>query len=202
MKTHRADVQSVELDPRWMTYRELLLGCGHSRSKRVCPPNTLTRFLHVTTLDMVAECKPDVLFDLQDSWQGDAIPLPNGDDTPDNYYDEIHAYEVLEHIGEQGRVEGFFQEFHEYWRILKPNGYLCATCPWWQSIWAWGDPGHRRIISPATLVFLDAEEYKAQLGKTPMSDYRELLRDTNFKVVHLARESSDNFRFILQAIKQ
>lgn len=174
-------------------YRELLLGCGHSRQKKICPPLRDTNFLNLTTLDVNATCDPDVLFDLNRLGLSD---LPFASD----YFNEIHAYEVLEHLGEQGDVDRLFSEFHEYWRVLKPGGYFCATVPWWQSIWAWGDPGHTRVLSPATLVFLDQAQYAAQLGKTPMSDYREMLGETNFRAIS-GNHQGDLFVFVLQAIK-
>lgn len=132
--------------------------------------------------------------DLNDLHHGNGFPLP------DSSIDEIHAYEILEHLGHQGDVHAFFAEFWEYWRVLKPNGYFCATVPWYESMWAWGDPGHTRIITPGTLVFLDPVEYQSQLGKTPMTDYRHLLGCINFRRV-LARRVGENFQFVLQAIK-
>jgi SAM-dependent methyltransferase len=60
----------------------------------------------------------------------------------DNTFDEIHAYEVLEHIGKQGDWMRILREWSEWWRILKPGGHLYASSPLWSSEWAWGDPGH------------------------------------------------------------
>lgn len=117
----------------------------------------------------------------------------------DNLYDEIHAYEVLEHIGQQGDYNTFFAQFTELHRILKPNSYVFATCPAWHSMWAWGDPSHSRIINAGTLAFLSQAEYEKQVGVTPMSDFRYLYR-ADFRTV-MAEETADTFLFILQAIK-
>jgi DNA modification methylase len=87
-------------------------------------------------------------------------------------FDEIHAYDVLEHTGQQGDWRFFFAQWSEFWRILKPNGLFFGKCPTYDSEWAWGDPGHTRIISPASLVFLDQNQYIEQVGKTAMTDYR------------------------------
>lgn len=186
-----------------MKYRELLLGCGHSREKRLFPvvdspfvPGVrapIREWVNLKTADVNPRCKPDVLFDLNQ-------PYDICGHFPDDWFDEIHAYEVLEHAGAQGDYELFFKQFNALWSIMKPNGVLCATVPNWTSIWAWGDPGHTRVISPATLVFLDQEEYAKQLGKTAMSDYRAQLGETNFKRVDVGVKG-DNFNFILQAIK-
>src|SRR5207253_648488 len=95
-------------------------------------------------------------------------PLPFENES----FDEIHAYEVLEHLGGQGNWRFFFAEFTEYHRILAPHGSLYAAVPAWNSFWAWGDPSHKRIINEGTLSFLSQEEYAKQVGKTAMSDFR------------------------------
>ena len=117
---------------------ELLIGCGNSREKRVYD-NIIVKpeWNELVTLDIDPMCNPDVTHDL------DVLPYP----FEDNTFDEIHAYEVLEHCGHQGDWIFFFQQFTELWRILKPKGVLVGSCPNWDSPWAWGDPGHRRIIS-------------------------------------------------------
>lgn len=185
-------------------YRELLIGCGHSREKRIIP--TLERprscndgvWCNLTTLDNNPRCLPDVLYDLRDlaNGFGGTERFPFGS----NSFDELHAYEVLEHVGSQGDHEAFFAQFAEFWRVLKPGGYFCATVPHWKSIWAFGDPGHTRVISSASLVFLDREEYRKQLGITAMSDYRNSLGDTNFKRVN-ERRVGELFEFVLRAEK-
>ncbi len=194
-------------------YRELLIGCGYSREKRIHPYKDPSRayvspyWRDLTTLDNNPECRPDVLCDLCDfnSHTYDTITgiyrrsfvnaFPEG-----NTFDEIHAYEVLEHAGAAGDYKLLFAQFTEFWRMLKPRGYFCATVPHWKSIWAWGDPGHMRVISAATLVFLDQDEYKIQIGKTAMSDYRALLGETNFKRVS-QRQVGELFEFVLRAEK-
>ena len=56
---------------------------------------------------------------------------------------------------------------------MKPDAKMFISTPNYKGMWAWSDPGHRRVISDGTLVFLDQEEYKRQIGKTSMTDYRE-----------------------------
>ena len=143
----------------------------------------------LVTLDFNSDHNPDVVHDLTQT------PYPFADDT----FDEIHAYEVMEHIGQQGDYKTFFAQWSEFWRILKPEGLFCGTSPSSTSKWAWGDPGHTRIVSPQSFVFLSQEQYKTQVGKTPMSDYRFCYR-ADFDPLHL-QESDGLFVYVLKAIK-
>lgn len=117
----------------------------------------------------------------------------------DNTFDEVHAYEVLEHLGRQGDYASFFAHFYEAWRILKPDGLLVATVPMWDSPWAWGDPGHTRVITKGSLLFLNQDEY-AQVGQSSMTDYRGVWKG-DFRPF-AAMENEHTFGFILQAIKK
>lgn len=172
--------------------KELLLGCGRSRDKRLVPYGQPKTWGELITLDMVEDHKPDVLFDLSDLGY---VPLP----FEDNTFDEIHAYEVLEHIGSQGDYQTFFAQFEELHRILKPGGYLCATCPSYLSMWAWGDPSHTRVITSGTLVFLSQAQYALQVGKSPMSDFRSIYK-ADFETTH-CEENEEHLVFCLRAIK-
>lgn len=167
---------------------ELLIGCGNDRRKKVTFPGIPQDWTKLTTLDCEETTKPDVVHDLN------VFPYP----FPSDSFKEIHAYEVLEHCGKQGDYKFFFAQFGELYRILQPDGYLVATVPMWDSPWAWGDPGHTRVITKGSLVFLDPDEYR-QLGKTAMTDYRPFL-GCNFKTIAL-KEDHDMFGFVLQAKK-
>jgi SAM-dependent methyltransferase len=167
---------------------ELLIGCGSSRERRIAIEGR-RGWSELVTLDNNADHRPDVLHDLE------LIPYP----FPDNTFEEIHAYEVLEHLGHQGDWRGFFAQFSELWRILKPGGFLAATCPSFRSMWAWGDPSHTRLITSGTLVFLDQEEYVKQVGKTAMSDFRFCYK-ADFKPVWI-QEDAEALQFVLMANK-
>lgn len=127
-----------------------------------------------------------------DSWNRDSV-------MSDNYYNEIHAYEVLEHCGAQGDYRLLFAQFSEFWRILKPGGFFFATCPAWHSPWAWGDPSHSRVLTAGTLAFLSQEEYAKQVGVTPMSDFRSIYK-ADFRAI-MVDERTDSLLFVLQAVK-
>jgi len=169
-------------------YRELLIGAGSSRVKKVIPFGR-TGWSNLTTLDLYPHHRPDVVWDLE------KLPLP----FEENQFDEIHAYEVLEHTGQQGDFKFFFAQFSDFWRILKPGVILAGTCPSHDSIWAWGDPSHKRIVQAANFVFLDQTEYTRQVGVTPMSDFRSIF-SADFERLHLA-DDNGVFSFLLRAVK-
>jgi SAM-dependent methyltransferase len=169
--------------------RELLIGSGNSRKKDLYLERGPREFEGLVTLDIDPNCGADVIHDLE------SVPLP----FPDNEFDEIHAYEVLEHVGRQGDWRFFFAQFQDFWRILKPGGYFFATCPAWHSPWAWGDPGHTRVLSKESLIFLQQREYAVQIGKTTMTDYRSVY--TGDFEVGIAVEEDHRWGFILRAIK-
>lgn len=141
---------------------DLLIGCGNSRVRKV--PLTRDEWQDLVTIDHDPNCGADITHDLE------ATPWPLDDDR----FDEVHAYEVLEHLGSQGDYKAFFRHFAEIYRVLKPGGILVASVPAWDDKWAWGDPSHTRIISHCSLLFLDQTEYTKQVGKTAMTDFRWL----------------------------
>lgn len=168
--------------------KELIIGCGSSKDKRLSADGH-PLFRNPVRLDINADHKPDVVWDLNE------LPYP----FMDNEFDEIHAYEVLEHCGTQGDYKFFFAQFSEFWRILKPNGHLLATCPSRNSAWAWGDPSHTRVLQPENLVFLSQAEYEKQVGITPMSDFRNIYK-ADFKT-GAYQDDGESFWFVLKAIK-
>lgn len=171
---------------------ELLLGAGSTRDRRLAC-NGKQDWTDLVTLDFNPDHKPDVVHDLS------VLPWPFEDET----FDEVHAYEVLEHFGQQGDWRAFFAHFGELYRILKPGGYLAVTCPSYRSVWAWGDPSHTRVITSGSLVFLDQEQYQKQVGVTAMSDFRFAWRgDFRAAWVDMRGEASgDGLSFVLQAVK-
>lgn len=166
---------------------ELLLGAGSRRDKQF-PWQGRMEWSDLVTVDFNSDHGPDVVHDLTE------MPLPFEDDK----FDEIHAYHVLEHLGRQGDFRCFFAQFSEFWRILKPDGLICAICPRWNDAWAWGDPGHTRIISIESLTFLSQPMYE-QVGITPMTDYRFVYK-ADFDAVH-ALVGGQQFEFVLRAVK-
>lgn len=172
----------------------LLLGAGHKffpecrLSKGIInyeEPKKFYREANITRIDINPDCKPDVLHDLN------KLPLPFKDDE----FDEIHAYEVLEHMGRQGDYESFFDLFNELGRILKPGGKFIGCVPRWERVWAWSDPGHCRIITRGSLMYLDKDNYEGQIGTSHISDYRRLVKYNLNLVAEMYNEFS--FYFVL-----
>jgi SAM-dependent methyltransferase len=210
--------------------RELLLGCGYSRRKLLSAHIAHPRWWSAggpVTLDINTDCKPDLYCDLNQAppwhffprdvppghpdhaaytgatWAGAGRRLyAKGYAAASDYWDEIHAYQVLEHLGRQGDAHSFCAQFAEIWRILKPNGFLVATVPSRSSEGLWGDPSHTRAVLPMHLAFLDQAEYVKQCDSanpTGMSDFRRFYK-ADFKVVDQYDNRTD-FGFVLQAVK-
>ena len=84
---------------------------------------------------------------------------------------------------------------------MAPGGHFYATVPRWDSLWAWGDPGHRRIISEGSLVFLSQAQYATQLAAgAPMTDYRGIWKG-DFEVIYSSLIGPETFGFVLRANK-
>ena len=166
---------------------ELLIGAGSDHRKKIQPPGR-EQWSGLVTLDINADHSPDILHDLED------IPLP----FTDNEFEEIHAYEVLEHVGRQGDYKFFFAQWEDFWRILQPAGKFFGSVPLPTSPWAWGDPSHTRVLPKECLTFLSQKNYE-QVGDTPMSDFRYLYK-ADFLPLHV-QETDDHLWFVLEAQK-
>jgi len=174
------------------TYSELLIGCGKDLRKKMGKEGDL-KWHNMTTLDMNEDFNPDVVWDLEN------LPLP----FEDNSFDEIHAYEVLEHCGRQGDWRFFFDQFSDFWRILKPGGYFFATMPAPGTVGVWCDPGHCRSFAKETLLYLDQVSYTNILPGLPwvvigyITDYRFYYK-ADFQTVECGY-CDESLRFVLQA---
>lgn len=163
---------------------ELLLGCGNNKNKRLWFTGD-EKWKDLTTLDFDASCNPDVVWDLNHH------PLP----FKENTFEEIHAYDVLEHLGKQGDWMFFFKEFTEYHRILKPAGKMFIIIPHWKNVWAYADPGHTRVLPAEIFSFLDQNNYK-DVGVSARTDYRFIWKKS-FKTIYV-NETDGHTHIILQ----
>lgn len=169
--------------------KALILGAGWSRDKRIkfegsketgrgSPDNDFTDYTLVVH-DIDPKCKPDIIHDLNE------LPYPWADEE----FDEIHAYEVLEHTGSIGDAEFFFGQMNELWRILKMGGYLMITVPTWDSLEQWAIPDHKRPLPPQLFHFC-RRDYVMKNRKRPMhGDYSELLGPMNFEIAGVEEET-------------
>lgn len=164
--------------------RELLIGCGASRVKQI--GITSRDWANLTTLDINPRHEPDVVHDLE------KLPYP----FEDAQFDEIHAYEVLEHTGAQGDWR-FFGQWSEFYRILKPNGTFHGTVPLPTSLWAWGDPSHTRVLPLQAFNFL-SQAFYAEAGESTTSDFRGVWKG-DFVLIH-ASEVPERQAFILRKL--
>jgi SAM-dependent methyltransferase len=170
--------------------KTLILGAGYNTKKLIFLPDQPQEFTGtVIRLDINPDTKPDIIWDLNNH------PLPFGD----NEFDEIHAYHVLEHLASQGDYKFFFREWNEYYRILKPEGHIFAVVPYYRGQWAWGDPGHTRILQEELFVFLNKWSYEKAGDENPICDYRNLMSCNFRKMYSYADERF--FAFILKAEK-
>ncbi len=168
---------------------ELLLGAGSSRAKKLAWPGR-EDWSGLVTLDFNDDHKPDVVHDIS------KLPLP----FDDNSADEILAFEVMEHVGQQGDWRFFFDQWSDIWRILKPGGMFLGTSPHWSSPWCWMDPGHVRAFGPEMMVFLSQPNYTKQVGITPMTDYRFHYK-ADFDLVHSVVNEAKQYEYVLKAVK-
>ncbi len=197
------------------TCKALMLGSGFFPPERkIVGP--ATEEPEWTTLDLNEECKPDIVFDLEsiemdteyehDSlWRVTDFQIPVDDGT----FDEIHAYQVLEHFGRQGDFKGFFAGWREFWRILKPGGTFTGDTPALRSPWLWGDPGHTRIVSAQSLHFLTRNAYEG-LGKNTSTDYRRFVDPCWWEILLATTQGplpdggfgeTDRFGFVLKKVQ-
>lgn len=143
------------------TAKSLLLGCGNSREKKVAWASSPDWAGDLFTIDMDPNCGADIVHDLNNH------PLPFKDET----FDELGAYDVLEHLGRQGDWRGWFDEMAEYHRILKPGGLFSILVPIGPD--AFADPGHTRFFHSNHFGFLTRRFYEDQRAKqTSAADYR------------------------------
>lgn len=170
----------------------LILGAGNRVKRIIRMKGKPEEFdgQDVTTIDFDRDSNPDILWDLT------VLPLP----LEDNTFDEIHAYDVMEHLHQQGDFRAFFALWSELWRIAKPGALMHAASPHWSSPWAWMDPGHTCAYGPEIMAFLDQSEYEGQVGNTPMTDYRNVYKADWHRIYGVITDNKQ-YCYVLEAIK-
>lgn len=134
---HNATPMPIALKPVDFLERKILdLGCG----PRKIPG--------AVGLDILNLPEVDVVHDLN------VTPYP----FPDNSFEEIHCYHVLEH------VEDFIGTMKELYRILKPNGVIYVRVPHASACGAWADPTHKRLFVHRSFEHFDGRYDFYQFG--------------------------------------
>jgi SAM-dependent methyltransferase len=187
----------------------LLLGCGNMHDKRVVfsPEPEYQDYLGTGSpwdnFDQYARLHlhdrdPAVIeeFDIpaHNTCDLNELPYPWSDEQ----FDEIHAYEVLEHCGRQGDGDFFFGQFNEFWRILKPGGYFCLSVPMWDAEVAWGVPDHKRVLPQGIFGFL-TKDYYDNIGKPGYGDYRHMLKG-RYWIAVAKHETEEQLNVVLRKL--
>lgn len=168
--------------------KSLLIGCGNSRAKKVFFTNQPKWLGELVTVDMDPNCGATHVFDMSSCCKS----MPFGDEE----FDEIHLYDSLEHWGMQGDWRGWFDEFAEYHRMLKPGGSMGIVVPIGAD--ALADPGHCRFITGNHFLFLSRSWYQEALGKgMQVTDYRWAF-DYDFKVEFMQQQNGHHLAVLLR----
>lgn len=167
--------------------RSLLLGAGNSRLKKMWLGEDREWVGELTTIDMDTQCGADIVMELPGK-------LPFQDET----FDEIGAYDCLEHWGRQGDWKGWFTEISEYHRVLKPGGTFGIVVPVGQD--ALADPGHTRFFHRNHFGFLTKRFYEDNLAKgLPITDYRWYIKRW-WEIVDLQEQGQHHLAVMLRRV--
>ena len=145
----------------------LNLGCGINRRRLYQEPFPVGT-LH---LDHNPDVKPDLVWDLNNGIPDGHTAYDGPEDVTGrwvpfkNNVDEIHAYHLIEHIGEMGKTDIWFRFWKSCWEALKPGGLMFAIAPYYLHESAVGDPTHTRLICKQTFHFLNRDSYKVKEGE-------------------------------------
>ena len=121
-------------------------------SKRILHIGSGSRVLPgAETVDILALPGVDIVHDL------DVFPWPYAD----NSFDLIYGHNVFEHLEDQ------IATMEEFWRILKPQGRIVLTVPYFRSVDAFTDSTHEHFFTSRSLnYFIDAKNSQSEYKYT------------------------------------
>lgn len=168
---------------------ELLIGSGNNLAKQIYSEGN-EAWQNLITLDINPLLNPTVVHDLNN------LPYP----FQDNTFDEIHAYQVMEHVGKLGDWKFFFDQWTEFSRICKPGALFYGTSPHYTSPWVFGDPSHTRVITIESFSFLNQKLYEQAIGKSSMTDFRDYYK-ANWELVQWQVTEETMLVYVLECKK-
>lgn len=179
--------------------RSLLIGCGNNHAKQVQYNGKAEWTGELFKIDMNPNCGADLVFDiglipaLKHPYECcSAARLP----FEDNTFDEIGAYNCMEHWGVQGDWRGWFVEMAEYHRILKPGGMMSILVPIGPD--ALADPGHTRFFQQNYFGFLSQEFYgRNRIVGSCFTDYRWFWK-LNFDILYMQEHEGHHLAVVLR----
>lgn len=122
------------------------LGCSHKKMPKMI------------NVDITPTCNPDKVMDISKPW-----------DFPDDYFDEIHAYHILEHLD----YEQFIECMKEIYRCGKDGCFVKVEVPHPMHNMYWIDPSHKLPIMAETFNMFDRNNCldltRAGCGNTPLA---------------------------------
>lgn len=109
--------------------------------RKLCLGSGLKKQPDAVNVDMVSSTAPDIVHDLNRS------PWP----LPDNWFDECHAYDVIEHLD---NIVTTMEEIH---RVCRNGAVVRITVPHFSCANAFTDPTHRHYFSAFSLNYFTGE---------------------------------------------
>lgn len=175
--------------------KSLLLGCGNSREKKVYLSGQEKWAGELVTVDINPDCGASLVFNIGARLRHVGVVrgvLPFEDEE----FDEIGAFDCLEHWGEQGDFRQWFGEMAEYHRIIKPGGTMGIMVPIGAD--ALADPGHTRFFHRNHFNFLCQAFYEQNTEKrTCFTDYRWLWK-LNFDILFMEQQGDHHLAVLLR----
>ncbi len=152
---------------------KLNLGCGNNKKEGY------------VNIDFAEACNPDLVWDLEKT------PWP----FEDNSVDEILAYHVLEHIGQDTKV--YLAIIKELYRICKNGAIIKIQVPHPRSDNFLTDPTHVRPITPEGLGMFDQEFNRHCIANNWATTPLGIYLGVNFKVINTSYELTPYYATLL-----